>query len=49
MREIDSIKKIYVLKKMNKVRLNEIYVENRLKRFRIQKMRIKNIEKKRST
>ena len=46
MRKIDSIKKIYVLKKMNEIYLNETYVENRLKRFRIQKMRIENVEKK---
>ena len=35
MREIDSVKKIYILKKMNEVRLNETYAENRLKRFKI--------------
>ena len=46
MREVDSIKKIYVLKKMNEVRLNETYAENRLKRFRTRKMRIENVEKK---
>ena len=45
MRKADSIKEIYVLKKINEVRLNEIYVENRLKRFKTQKMRIENIEK----
>ena len=45
MREVDSIKKIYVLKKMNEVRLNETYAENRLKRFKIRKMRIENAEK----
>ena len=45
MREADSIKKIYVLKKMNEIRLNETYVENRLKRFKIRKMRIENVEK----
>ena len=44
MREVDSVKRIYVLKKMNEVHLNETYVENRLKRFRIRKMRIKNAE-----
>ena len=48
MREVDSIKKIYVLKKRNKARLNETYVENRLKHFRIRKIRIENVEKKRS-
>ena len=35
MRKVDSVKEIYILKKMKEVRLNEIYVENRLKRFRI--------------
>ena len=49
MREVDSVKRIYVLKKMNEVRLNETYVENRLKRFKIRKMRVEKIEKKRST
>ena len=46
MRKADSIKKTYVLKKMNEVCLNEIYVENRLKRFKIQKMLIENVEEK---
>ena len=46
MREADLIKKIYVLKKMNEVRLNETYAENRLKCFRIQKMRTENVEEK---
>ena len=46
MRKVDSIKKIYILKKMNEVRLNETYAENRLKRFRIQKMRVENVEEK---
>ena len=46
MREIDLIKEIYVLKKMNETRLNKTYVENRLKRFRIRKMRIENVKKK---
>ena len=46
MREADSIKKIYVLKKMNEIRLNETYAENRLKHFRIRKMRAENAEKK---
>ena len=46
MREADSIKRIYVLKKINKVRLNKTYVKNQLKRFKIQKMRIENVEKK---
>ena len=46
MREADSIKKIYVLKKMNEARLNETYVENRLKRFRTRKVRAENVEKR---
>ena len=46
MREVDSVKKTYVLKKMNEIHLNETYAENRLKRFRIRKMRVENIEKK---
>ena len=46
MREVDSVKKLYVLKKMNEARLNETYVENRLKRFRIRKMRVENVEEK---
>ena len=46
MRKADSIKKIYVLKKMNEVRLNETYAENRLKRFRIRKMRAENVKEK---
>ena len=46
MRKTDSIKRIYVLKKMNEVHLNETYAENRLKRFRTRKMRAENIEKK---
>ena len=45
MRKVDLIKKIYVLKKMNEVRLNETYVENRLKHFKTRKMRIENVEK----
>ena len=31
---------------MNEARLNETYVENRLKRFKIRKMRVENVEKK---
>ena len=46
MREIDSIKKIYVLKKMNEIHLNETYVKNRLKCFKIRKMRVENIKEK---
>ena len=46
MREADSIKKIYILKKMNEVRLNETYAENRLKRFKIRKVRAENVEEK---
>ena len=32
---------------MNKIRLNRTYAENRLKRFKIRKMRVENAEKKR--
>ena len=46
MREVDSIKRTYILKKMNEVRLNEIYIENWLKHFRTWKMQIENIEEK---
>ena len=45
-REIDSIKKIYILKKLNKIRFDETYAENRLKRFRTWNVRIKNVEEK---
>ena len=34
MRKADSIKKTYVLKKMNEVHLNETYAENWLKCFK---------------
>ena len=44
MRKTDSIKKTYVLKKMNETRLNETYTENRLKHFKTRKMRIENVE-----
>ena len=46
MRKVDSIKKIYVLKKMNEVRLNKTYAENQLKCFKIQKIRIENVKEK---
>ena len=46
MRKVDSIKKIYILKKMNEAHLNETYVENRLKCFKIRKMQIENVKKK---
>ena len=46
MRKADSIKKIYVLKKMNEVHLNETYAENRLKRFKTRKMQVENVEEK---
>ena len=45
MQKTDSIKEIYVLKKMNEARLNETYAENRLKHFKTQKMRAENAEK----
>ena len=34
MRKVNSIKRTYILKEMNEVRLNETYVENQLKCFR---------------
>ena len=46
MRKADSIKKTYILKKMNEARLNEIYTENRLKRFRTRKVRTENVKEK---
>ena len=46
MRKTDSIKKIYVLKKMNKTHLNETYAENRLKCFKTRKMRTENVKEK---
>ena len=46
MREADSIKRIYVLEKMNEARLNETYAENRLKCFKTRKMRTENVEEK---
>ena len=45
MRETDLIKKIYILKKMNEIRLNKIYVENRLKCFKIRKMQAEMLKK----
>ena len=45
-RKIDSIKRTYVLKELNEVRFDETYVENRLKRFRTQDVRVENIEEK---
>ena len=47
-REIDSIKRIYVLKELNETRLDETYVENRLKCFRIRDVQAENVEKKSS-
>ena len=35
MQKADSIKKIYILKKMNEIYLNKTYAENRLKYFKI--------------
>ena len=43
--EVDSIKRIYVLKELNEARLDETYAENQLKRFRIRDVQIKNAEK----
>ena len=45
-REIDSIKKIYVLKELNETRFNETYIENRLKRFRTWNVRVEDVEEK---
>ena len=36
----DSIKKIYILKKMNEICFKRIYVDNKLKRFRIKKTKM---------
>ena len=44
-REVDSIKKIYVLKELNEACFNETYAENRLKCFRIRNVRAENVEK----
>ena len=45
-REVDSIKRVYVLKKLNKTRFNKTYAENRLKCFRIWNVRVENVEEK---
>ena len=45
-REVDSIKKTYVLKELNETRFDETYAENRLKRFRTRNVRIEDVEKK---
>ena len=45
-REVDSIKKIYVLKELNEVRFDETYAENRLKCFRTWNVQVENVEKK---
>ena len=45
MRKVNSVKKIYILKKMNKIHLNKTYAENQLKRFGIRKIQIENVEK----
>ena len=44
-REIDSIKKIYVLKELNKIHFDETYAENRLKNFKTQNVQIEDVEK----
>ena len=44
--EIDSIKKVYVLKKLNEACFDKTYVENRLKRFRTWDVQVKNVEEK---
>ena len=43
-RAVDSIKRIYVLKELNETRLDETYVENRLKRFRTRNVRVEDAE-----
>ena len=45
-REIDLIKKIYVLKELNETYLDKTYAENQLKRFRTRDVRAENAEKK---
>ena len=45
-REIDSIKKIYVLKELNETRFNETYAENWLKHFRIRNVQIEDVKEK---
>ena len=44
-RKADSIKRSYILKKMNEVCLKETYIENQLKHFKIWKIQIENVEK----
>ena len=34
---VDSINSIYILKELNEIRLEKIYVNNKLKRFKIKK------------
>ena len=46
MREVDSIKKIYVLKKMNEICLNESYAENRLKCSKFERCELRMLKKK---
>ena len=43
-REIDSIKKTYVLKELNETHFDETYAENRLKCFRIRDVRAENVK-----
>ena len=40
------IKRIYVLKELNEIHLDETYAENRLKRFRTRNVRVENVEEK---
>ena len=44
--KIDSIKKTYVLKKLNETCFDETYTENWLKCFRIWNMQVENAEEK---
>ena len=48
MRKADSVKRTYILKKMNEARLNGTYAENRLKRFKTRKMRVENAEEEKT-
>ena len=45
MQKINSVTKIYILKKINRIRFNNIYIENRLKYFRIREMQTENARK----
>ena len=42
--KVDSIKKTYVLKELNKTCFDETYAENRLKRFKTRNVQVENAE-----